>query len=137
MTSDSEPPAIIFHITDAARAAAARESGRLSAASLSREGFIHASRAEQLLPSLALHFRGVDEVVLAALSAEALGSSLVYEASRGGALFPHIYAPIPLAAVVGWRREASVEGRFVDSPALRLWLAEPETFDGATEPGAR
>jgi uncharacterized protein (DUF952 family) len=36
---------------------------------------------------------------LIAVDAAALGSALRYEPSRGGALFPHLYGPLPLSAV--------------------------------------
>jgi len=36
---------------------------------------------------------------LAAVDAERLGPQLKWEPSRGGALFPHLYAPLPLGAV--------------------------------------
>ena len=47
-----------------------------------------------------LHFAGQDDLVLVAIDAERLGEALKYEASRGGDLFPHLYAPLDLAAVL-------------------------------------
>jgi uncharacterized protein (DUF952 family) len=41
--------------------------------------------------------------VLVAVDADALGSALRWEPSRGGDLFPHLYAPLPLSAV-RWAR---------------------------------
>ena len=46
------------------------------------------------------HFRGETDLLLIAISEERLGSALRYEPSRGGALFPHLYAPLPLSAVL-------------------------------------
>ena len=43
------------------------------------------------------------DLTLAAVDAEALGTDLRWEPSRGGALFPHLYAPLPMSAVV-WSR---------------------------------
>ena len=43
------------------------------------------------------HGRGV--VVVLAVEAEALGEALVWEPSRGGDLFPHLYAQLPTAKV--------------------------------------
>ncbi len=37
--------------------------------------------------------------MLAAIDAAALGDDLRYEVSRGGSLFPHLYAPLPMSAV--------------------------------------
>lgn len=55
------------------------------------DGFIHFSTAEQARETAAKHFAGEDDLVLAALEAEALGEALKWEPSRGGALFPHLY----------------------------------------------
>ena len=67
------------------------------------DGFIHFSTAEQTAETLAKHFAGQDDLVLAAIDAAALGEALVWEPSRGGALFPHLYAPLPATAVL-WTR---------------------------------
>jgi uncharacterized protein (DUF952 family) len=64
-----------------------------------RDGFIHFSTAEQLAETAAKHFAGRDDLLLIAVEAEALGRALRVEPSRGGALFPHLYAPLPLSAV--------------------------------------
>ncbi|WP_026622017.1 DUF952 domain-containing protein [Ensifer sp. WSM1721] len=63
------------------------------------DGFIHFSTRDQVAETAARHFEGQDDLLLVAVDAEALGDKLVYEPSRGGALFPHLYAPLPLAAV--------------------------------------
>ena len=60
-----------------------------------RDGFIHLSLREQLPGTLAKHFRGQEDLVLVQFEADALGEALRWEASRGGALFPHLYAPLP------------------------------------------
>ena len=43
--------------------------------------------------------RGEDDLLLVAVEARDLGDGLRYEPSRGGELFPHLYAPLPLSAV--------------------------------------
>jgi uncharacterized protein (DUF952 family) len=65
-----------------------------------RDGFIHLSAAHQLEATLAKHFAGEDGLVLLALDPVRLGPRLRWEPSRGGALFPHLYAPLDLAAVL-------------------------------------
>jgi uncharacterized protein (DUF952 family) len=67
------------------------------------DGFIHFSTADQVVETAAKHFAGQRDLVLIAVDAERLGPALKYEVSRGGALFPHLYAPMPLSAVV-WTR---------------------------------
>lgn len=63
------------------------------------DGYIHFSTAEQAQETAAKHFRGQDDLLLIAIDADQLGEKLVYEPSRGGQLFPHLYAPLPLSAV--------------------------------------
>ena len=63
------------------------------------DGFIHFSTAAQVRETAAKHFAGMDDLLLIAVEAEALGSALRYEPSRSGDLFPHLYGPLPLAAV--------------------------------------
>jgi uncharacterized protein (DUF952 family) len=63
------------------------------------DGFIHFSIAEQVADTAARHFAGQAGLLLLAVDAAALGPALKYEVSRGGAFFPHLYAPLPLSAV--------------------------------------
>jgi uncharacterized protein (DUF952 family) len=64
-----------------------------------RDGFIHFSTAEQVRETAEKHFSGADDLVLVAVSEADLGPALRYEGARGGALFPHLYAALPLSAV--------------------------------------
>ncbi len=64
------------------------------------DGFIHFSTAHQLRETAAKHFAGQDDLMLIAVDGGALGDALKYEPSRGGDLFPHLYGPLPLDAVV-------------------------------------
>ncbi|MBV9568618.1 MAG: DUF952 domain-containing protein [Hyphomicrobiales bacterium] len=64
-----------------------------------RDGFIHFSTAEQLAETAAKHFAGRRDLLLVAVETEALGEALRFEPSRGGALFPHLYAPLRISAV--------------------------------------
>lgn len=64
------------------------------------DGFIHFSCAEQLAGTLARWYADAEELMLIAVEAAALGEALKYEPSRDGALFPHLYAQLPLSAVL-------------------------------------
>jgi uncharacterized protein (DUF952 family) len=79
-----------------------------------RDGFIHFSTAAQVAETVAKHFANKSDLVLVAVDVDALGSSLVWEPSRGGDLFPHLYGPLSLAAVL-WARPLpdEVDGRRV------------------------
>jgi uncharacterized protein (DUF952 family) len=62
------------------------------------DGYIHFSTAAQVRETAAKHFAGEANLLLVAVDADALGDALRYEPSRGGDLFPHLYAPLDPAA---------------------------------------
>jgi uncharacterized protein (DUF952 family) len=64
-----------------------------------RDGFIHFSTATQAVETAEKHFAGQTNLMLIAVDADVLGAALKWEPSRGGALFPHLYGAMPLAAV--------------------------------------
>jgi uncharacterized protein (DUF952 family) len=68
------------------------------------DGFIHFSTADQIVESAARHRGGQDGLVLIAVDPAALGPDLKWEPARSGALFPHLYGPLPLTAV-SWVRD--------------------------------
>lgn len=82
------------------------------------DGFIHFSTAEQVRETAAKHFAGEAGLVLVAIDVARLSAALKWEPSRGGALFPHLYAPLSLDAVA-WVRPLPLgaEGRH-DFPEL-------------------
>ena len=65
-----------------------------------RDGFIHFSNATQVVGTAAKHFAGQGDLLLVHVDAAKLGDRLKWEPSRGGALFPHLYGDLDLAAVV-------------------------------------
>lgn len=69
-----------------------------------RDGFIHFSTREQLGETARKHFAGRTDLLLIAVPAPSLGNALKWEPSRGGALFPHLYAVLPTADAL-WVRE--------------------------------
>ena len=64
-----------------------------------QDGYLHFSTAEQVRETAARHFAGQRDLLLIAIDADSLGHALRYEPSRGGDLFPHLYAHLPLSAV--------------------------------------
>jgi uncharacterized protein (DUF952 family) len=72
------------------------------------DGFVHFSTAAQARETAAKHFAGEDGLWLLAIEAEPLGDALVWEPSRGGALFPHLYRDLRRADVV-WARPLPLE----------------------------
>lgn len=95
----------VFHIASRTDWAAAQQSGVYRHASLEREGFIHCSTRPQALPTAQRHFDGAQGLVLLRLDAMRLADDLRYEApderGREHELFPHLYAPLPVDAVLG------------------------------------
>jgi uncharacterized protein (DUF952 family) len=90
----------IYKICPAALWREAEAVGRFDGAPVDlADGFIHFSTGAQAVETAARHFAGQDELLLIAVDVGMLGEALKYEVSRGGALFPHLYAPLPLAAV--------------------------------------
>lgn len=65
----------------------------------SADGYIHFSTPEQVDETVARHFAGEEVLWLLTMDAERYGSELVFEPSRGGQLFPHLYAPLRLSDV--------------------------------------
>ena len=63
------------------------------------DGFIHFSSATQVEGTAAKHFAGMPDLLLVYVDAGKLGARLRWEPSRGGALFPHLYGDLDLAAV--------------------------------------
>ncbi|QCI65477.1 DUF952 domain-containing protein [Phreatobacter stygius] len=90
----------IYKIAQRAAWDEARAAGRFAGAPVDlADGYIHFSTAGQVAETAAKHFAGQDDLVLAAIDAGALGPALKWEASRGGALFPHLYAELAMTAV--------------------------------------
>jgi uncharacterized protein (DUF952 family) len=92
---------LIYKITPAALWREAEASGEFRGAPVDlADGYIHFSTAEQVRETAAKHFAGQGDLLLAAVDPRHLGAALRYEPSRGGALFPHLYAPLSLSAVL-------------------------------------
>lgn len=62
------------------------------------DGFVHFSSSDQVAETARRHFAGRADLVLLGISVAKV--ELTWEPSRGGALFPHLYGPLPLSAVV-------------------------------------
>lgn len=73
-----------------------------------RDGYIHLSTAAQLKETARKHYRGREGLVLVALDAATLDAGLRWEVSRGGDLFPHLYAALRTAHVL-WVREVDLD----------------------------
>jgi uncharacterized protein (DUF952 family) len=91
---------LIYKLLEADAWRAAQAAGVFEGSAVDRrDGFIHFSDADQAQETARLHFRNAPDLMLLSVDADRLGAALKWEASRGGALFPHLYAPLPVAAV--------------------------------------
>jgi uncharacterized protein (DUF952 family) len=79
----------------------AERAGRFDGAPIDlADGYIHFSAADQVRETAAKHYAGQRDLLLVAVDAGSLGEALKWEVSRGGALFPHLYATLdPVAAL--------------------------------------
>jgi uncharacterized protein (DUF952 family) len=92
---------MIYHITTRADWEAARAVGAYAADSLASEGFIHCSTGAQVPGTAARFFAGRRDLVLLTIDPARLAAELRYEEGEPGVLFPHLYGPLGLDAVVG------------------------------------
>ncbi|MCM2396778.1 DUF952 domain-containing protein [Rhizobium sp. S95] len=82
----------------------ARAEGLFRGASIDlQDGYIHFSTATQAVETARRYFAGLSGLLLVAVETAALGDALRYEPSRGGDLFPHLYANLPMGAVL-WEK---------------------------------
>ncbi|MDX8452954.1 DUF952 domain-containing protein [Mesorhizobium sp. VK9D] len=109
---------IIYKITPEALWREAETNGRFTGAPIDvADGFIHFSTTSQVRETAAKHFAGQTDLVLIAIDGNRLGEALKYEVSRGGALFPHLYAPLALDAVL-WVKPLPLGANGHEFPAL-------------------
>ncbi|AGL20424.1 DUF952 domain-containing protein [Actinoplanes sp. N902-109] len=105
---------MILHFCPRADWEAALETGTYRAPSLDTQGFIHCSTPAQVAIPANVLVRGRTDILLLILDEEKLPEPIVWEdgdpPDPGGMQFPHLYAPIPVAAVT----------------ATREWLPEPD-----------
>lgn len=91
---------VIYKIISAPEWRAAEAEGVFHGAAVDlADGYIHFSAAEQVEETAAKYFAGKSDLLLVSIDADRLDDLLKWEVSRGGALFPHLYAPLSLDVV--------------------------------------
>lgn len=114
---------MIFHITSHTAWAEAQAKGEYTAPSLVMEGFIHCSTLSQVLPVAENYYKGETGLILLVIDPSLLSSALNWEPPSGGAppsgvpagnMYPHVYGPVNLSAVVKVvDLEANPDGTFI------------------------
>jgi uncharacterized protein (DUF952 family) len=96
-------PALAYKVLTADQLASLERDGSFAGAAVDiADGYIHLSTAEQLTETVDKHFAGQRGLHVAAVDLDALGDAVKWEPSRGGQLFPHLYAALPLDAVTAY-----------------------------------
>ena len=97
------PPQVAYKVLTADQMAALEAGGTFAGAPVDlADGYIHLSTAAQLDETVAKHFAGQGDLHVAAIDLPVLGDAVRWEESRGGQLFPHVYAALPLSAVIAY-----------------------------------
>jgi uncharacterized protein (DUF952 family) len=100
---------MIYHITSRRAWQQAQQRGEYRAEGLESEGFIHCSTQTQVLPVAEKYYKGQQGNLLFMIDPSRLTSELQWESPSGGPpppgvpegeLFPHVYGPINLDAIV-------------------------------------
>ena len=98
----SERPAIAYKVLTADQMRALGADAFGGAPIDLADGYIHLSTRDQLTETVDRHFAGQSDLWVAAIDLAALGETVKWEESRGGALFPHIYGSMPLEVVIAY-----------------------------------
>ena len=96
-------PTTAYKVLTADQIAALEQEGVFTGAPVDKaDGYIHLSTAGQLTETVDKHFAGQSDLHIAGVDLDAMGEAVKWEESRGGQLFPHLYAPLPLSAVLAY-----------------------------------
>lgn len=90
---------MLYHLTTRTAWEDARTAGEYRAPSLALEGFIHLSTEAQWRGTWQRRYRDVPGLVLLHVDPSRLAAEVRYEPADGDE-FPHLYGPLPIAAVV-------------------------------------
>lgn len=92
---------MIYHVVTRQDWQQAQKQNFYTAPSLSAEGFIHCSKAEQVNGVLERYYNGQANLLLLHIDESKLNATLKYEmAPSVNEAFPHIFGPLNLDAVV-------------------------------------
>jgi uncharacterized protein (DUF952 family) len=112
---------VIYHITPRIEWEAARVAGTYAADSLSTEGYIHCSTAEQVIGTADRLFKGRADLVLLCIAIARVKAEIRYEnLEAGSSLFPHVYGALDARSIIAVHNFPSrSDGGFDLPPALQ------------------
>ncbi|WP_298809087.1 DUF952 domain-containing protein [uncultured Sphingomonas sp.] len=103
MSDAGNKPLTAYKVLTGEQMAALERDGSFTGAPVDLEdGFVHLSTADQLAETIDKHFAGQDELHIVAVDLAAYADKARWEPSRGGQLFPHLYAPLLLETAVAY-----------------------------------
>lgn len=103
-------PMLIYKIFRADEWADLQAKGETTGAPIDvADGYVHFSGADTVAKTAALYFKDDDNLTLLAVEADSL-DDLKWEASRGGALFPHLFRKLRMDDVVWAKPLPIVDG---------------------------
>lgn len=91
---------LLVHLIEPAAWDAARRTDHIRPTSLDDVGFVHLCHPRQLSDVVGRHYADRSDLVVLVLDAEALGAEVRWEESHPGEHYPHLYGPLPIAAVL-------------------------------------
>lgn len=98
MTDLSDTEAI-YHILPSSDWEDAQKTGLYKPKSLDKEGFIHFSVFDQVIPTAVRYYQGIPDLLLLKVDPKRLIAELRYDQVEGLGIFPHLYGPLNLDAV--------------------------------------
>lgn len=91
---------LIYHLISKSDWENAKKLSLYSPTSLAKEGFIHASTKEQILPTANRRFKGRNDLLILTIDAEKVIPKIIYEFSKeSGEKHPHIYGALSIDSV--------------------------------------
>ncbi len=121
---------IILHITRSNEWDASSSTGYYKPSSLNSDGFIHCSTVEQTVETANLYFANQKDLILLCIDGNKTEAEVKYEAPaetddhRNGMLFPHIYGPLNVSAVVRVIKfTPDINGKFILPEEIKQLMA--------------
>lgn len=109
---------MIYHIANKSQWQQAQKTGAYTPETFEVEGFIHMSTKDQVSGVLDRYYANQADLVLLFINENQVTPELKYEKATNDELFPHLYGPLNLEAVV-----KTYEGDYTSLKVLSLNLA--------------